>query len=317
MNKVKNIIEKLKKNKWVKWVLISAIAVFLLALPTMTSKYKILVIDFGILAAITVLGLVVLVGFTGQLTLGQIAYYAIGSYTVGILYIHLAVSPWIGVILGTLVAALFGVMVGIPSFNLRGPFLSIMTISFFEIVEILLTNLSDITGGPFGLSGIKGLTVGGFNLSKQIPFYYFTLALLLLIVIGVLRLRKSRIGRAMIAVNNDETAAPMLGVNPKSIKLISFGLAAGLAGLSGGLYATCATYIVPEAFTSSNSSLYLAMSVISGFNAWIAPVVAVVLNMLPELMRELEDYYLLVFSIVLIIVIMISAWQQYKANNDN
>lgn len=316
-NPVTTLIQKLSGKKWLKWALMALAAIFLLVLPMTTTKYKVLVIDFGILAAITVLGLVVLVGFTGQLTLGQIAYYAIGSYTVGILYTRFGVSPWIGVILGTAVAALCGVIVGLPAFNLRGPFLATITISFYEIVYILLTNLSEFTGGPFGLQGIAGLTIGDFNVSKQIPFYYFTLALLLLIVIGVLRLRRSRVGRSMIAVMNDETASPMLGVNPRSVKLVSFGLAAGLAGLAGALYATCASFIVPEAFTSSNSSLYLAMSVISGFNAWLAPVVAVVLNMLPELMRELEEYYLLVFSIVLIVVIMVSAWRQYKANNDN
>lgn len=316
MKKITDAFQKLMDYKWLKWALIAVASLVLLMLPMVTSKYKILVIDFGILAAMTVLGLVVLVGYTGQLTLGQIAYYAIGSYTVGILYSRFGVSPWIGVILGVILAALFGVLIGIPAFNLRGPFLAIITIGFFEIVDILLTNLSEITGGPFGIMGIGGLKIGEYNISKQIPFYYFTLALLVLIVIGVLRLRNSRIGRAMIAVMNDETVAPMLGVNPKQMKLISFGLAAALAGLAGALYATCATFIVPEAFTSANSSLYLAMSVISGFNALLAPVVAVVVNMLPELMREFENSYLLIFSVVLIIVIMISAWQQYKANND-
>lgn len=316
MKKITDAFQKLMNYKWLKWALIAVASLVLLMLPMVTSKYKILVIDFGILAAMTVLGLVVLVGYTGQLTLGQIAYYAIGSYTVGILYSRFGVSPWIGVILGVILAALFGVLIGIPAFNLRGPFLAIITIGFFEIVDILLTNLSEITGGPFGIMGIGGLKIGEYNISKQIPFYYFTLALLVLIVVGVLRLRNSRIGRAMIAVMNDETVAPMLGVNPKQMKLISFGLAAALAGLAGALYATCATFIVPEAFTSANSSLYLAMSVISGFNALLAPVVAVVVNMLPELMREFENSYLLIFSVVLIIVIMISAWQQYKANND-
>lgn len=311
---MKNITQFLLK---IKWILAAVIAAVLLILPFVTSKYKILCIDFGMLAAITVLGMVVLVGFTGQLTLGQVAYYAIGSYTVGILYKHFGISPWIGVILGIVVAALFGILIGIPAFNLRGPFLAIITIGFYEIVDILLINLSDITGGPFGISGIPGLKIGDFNLSKQIPFYYVTLVLMVLLVLVVLRLRKSRVGRAMIAVMNDETTAPMLGVNVKQVKLVSFGLAAGMAGLAGALYATCATFIVPEAFTSSNSSLYLAMSVISGFHAVVAPFVAVIVNMLPELLRALENYYLLIFSIVLIIVIMVSAWRQYKANNDN
>lgn len=311
---MKKITEFIKKYKWIFAGILTAA---ILALPAFLTGYKVLCVDLGILAAMAVLGLVVLVGYTGQLSLGQIAYYAIGSYTVGILTTRFGISPWICIILAVFVAALFGIMVGVPAFSLRGPFLAIITIGFFEIVDILLTNLQDFTGGPFGISNIPKLKIGSIDFCKPVPFYYLTLALLVLIAISVLRLRRSRVGRAMIAVMNDETSAPMLGVNVKRIKLVSFGFAAALAGLAGGLYATFATYIVPEAYTYSNSALYLSMSVISGFNAVVAPFVAVILNMLPELLRALEDYYLLIFSVALMIVIMISAWRQYKANNDN
>ena len=119
-------------------------------------------------------------------------------------------------------------------------------------------------------------------------------------------------------MNRDErrSGSPMLGVNVRQIKLISFGIAAFFTGLAGGLYAAFTGYIVPDAYTFSESALYLSMSVVSGFNVIVAPVVSVVINALPETLRSLKEYYLLIFSIVLLAFIMISAARQYRINND-
>lgn len=304
------------KNRW-KNIIVYIMLLAMLIVPLIINKYMVMVLDLGLLVAIVVLGMVVLVGFTGQLSLGQVAYYAIGSYAAGILCTRFPISPWIGILFAGFVGMLFGILVGIPAFNLNGPFLAIITIGFFEIVKILLINLQDLTGGPFGLMGIPSLKIGPIDFSQPLPFFYLVMFIMILVIVSVIRVRKSRIGRAMISVMNDEVASPMLGVNVRKVKLVSFGFSAFLAGLAGGLYAVFTGYIVPDAYTFSESALYLSMSVVSGFNAILASVVAVFLNMLPEALRALKEYYLLFFSIALLIFVMLSAWKQYKSNNEN
>jgi branched-chain amino acid transport system permease protein len=307
------IIDFIKHNKLAAGLII--VLAFSVS-PIFLNRYMVLVLDLGILAAMTVLGLVVLVGFTGQLSLGQVAYFAIGGYVAGFACTRWGIDPWIAIILAAVVSALFGVLIGFPAFKLNGPFLAIITIGFFEIVKILLVNLIDITGGPYGMAGIPPLKIGELRLNRPLLFFYFSIFILLVFIVFILRLRKSRIGRAMISVMNDEVVSPMLGVNVRRIKLTSFGIASFITGLAGAFYAVLTGYIVPDAYTFSESALYLSMAVVSGFNVIIAPMVAIILNMLPEALRGLQEYYLLIFSIALLTFILISAWRQYKLNNE-
>lgn len=305
---------KLKKSNRV--ILYGLFLIIALIVPQLVNDYKVMVIDLGMLMAISVLGLIVLVNFTGQISLGQVAYYAIGSYTAGYCITQLNINPWIAVLLGSMCAMLLGVMLGVPAFNLKGPFLAIITIGFYEIVNIILVNWIDVTGGPYGMSSISPLKIGNMNFSKPVPFYYMTIVIILIIVLAIIRIRKSRVGRAMISVMNDEVASDMLGVNVRQIKLVSFGISAFLAGLGGSLFAVFVGYIVPEAFSSGQSSLMLSMSIVSGANVILAPIIAVIINALPEMLRSLQEYYLLIFSLILLVFIMFSAWRQYKNNND-
>lgn len=310
---MKQLIEKLGKFKW---AFILALIAAYAALPHFLSKYFVLCMDIGMVGGLVILGLVILVGYTGQLSLGQIAYFAIGAYAVAILNITYGVNIWLCVLISGFVGCIFGLLVGIPAFQLRGPFLAIITIAFFEIMNILLINLQDFTGGPYGMSGISKLMIGEWNLSKNIEFFYLMLAILIIMILFTLRLKNSRIGRGMIAVKTDETAAPMLGVNVKGMKRLSFAISAFMAAFGGGLYATFVGYVVPEAFSYSSSSEYLLVSVISGFQAIFAPILGVFIYILPEFFREIQEYYLMIFSALLLIIVVVSAWRNYKVENE-
>jgi branched-chain amino acid transport system permease protein len=260
-----------------------------------------------------VLGLVVLVGFTGLISLGQVAFYSIGSYVAAIATTRLGLSPWLALIIAPVVAAGFGVLVGIPAFNLRGPFLVIITIGFAEIARILVLNMEPITGGPFGISLIPSLKLARVSLSTPMLFYYFMVVVLSLAIFAIARIRNSRTGRALIAVRDDELAAEIMGVNTKHYKVLSFALSAALAGFAGALYAFLTGYIGPDLYTFNESASYLCMSVLGGFSPIFSPLFAVVLTLLPELLRGLKDYYMLFFSFILMVLVLFAAWRQHKA----
>jgi len=289
-------------------------AVFAMVLPLiLNSDYLILVTDMGAVVAFIVLGLVVLAGFTGLVSLGQVAFYSIGSYVAAIVTTRLGLSPWFMLLIAPTVAAAFGVLVGIPAFNLRGPFLVIITIGFAEIIRILVINLEHLTGGPFGISRIPSLKLAGLDLARPLFFYYFIIVLLALAMYGAIRLRKSRVGRALIAIRDDELTAEVMGVNVKYYKIMSFALSAFLAGFAGALYAFLTGYIGPDLYTFNESASYLCMSVLGGFSAVVSPLVGVLLTLLPELLRSLKDYYMLFFSFILMVLVLFAAWREHKA----
>ncbi len=305
-----------KQKTIIRRIVYIAAAVFVLILPMFLGSYKMTVIDNGMVIGLLVIGLVMLVCFTGQLSLGQIAFFAVGAYVMGYsnTVLHIPAIP--AILLGIAVAAILGVLVGIPSFNLNGPFLAIVTIGFFKIVSIILTDWQSVTGGPFGMNGIKGIRIGSLNFGKPMPFYYLMLAITAVVCMLVIRFRKSTYGRAMISIMDDEVASNMLGVNTKRVKLISFGVSAAITGLGGALYANFVTYLVPNAFSFAKSTQAIAMAVISGTNVIFAPIVAVIVTIVPEALRSLQNAYMLIFSIILIIFIMVVAYREYKSHND-
>jgi branched-chain amino acid transport system permease protein len=289
-------------------------AVLALLLPLiLQSDYLILVTDMGAVVGLIVLGLVVLAGYTGLVSLGQVAFYSIGAYVGAIVTTRLGWSPWVLLLIAPTVAAAFGVLVGIPAFNLRGPFLVIITIGFAEIIRILEINLEHLTGGPFGISRIPSLKLAGLDLARPLFFYYFIAVLLALAMYAAIRLRKSRVGRALIAIRDDELTAEVMGVNVKYYKIMSFAISAFLAGFAGALYAFLTSYIGPDLYTFNESALYLCMSVLGGFSAVVSPLVGVLLTLLPELLRSLKDYYMLFFSFILMVLVLFAAWREHKA----
>jgi branched-chain amino acid transport system permease protein len=225
------------------------------------------------------LGLNIVVGFAGLLDLGYAAFFAIGGYTVAFLtapqspFVEAgySVSFWVALPAAFVVAAIFGVILGAPTLRLRGDYLAIVTLAFGEIVPQAIRNLEGITNGTKGMNPIGRPTFGNVELlaSDQVPWYYLILAVSVVSIFIIVRLRDSRLGRAWVAMREDEIAASSMGINLVRTKLLAFALGASFSGFGGALYASMLQYIGPDQFDFSISIILLAMVIMGGIgNVW-------------------------------------------------
>ncbi len=289
-------------------LLLTALAFALLLLPFATDalfgRGWVRIADFALLYIMLALGLNIVVGYAGLLDLGYIAFFAVGAYNYALLsspQFGLHWPAWAVLPLGALLACCFGVLLGAPTLRLRGDYLAIVTLGFGEIIRIFLNNLNapvNITNGPQGISMIDPVRVGGFSLGAtqeifgiSLPsvhlYYYLFLLFTLLVVCVSRRLEDSRIGRAWMAIREDEVAAEAMGINTRDIKLLAFAMGATFGGLSGGLFAGLQGFISPESFGLMESIMILCMVVLGGMGN-IAGVVlgGVLLALLPEAFRH-------------------------------
>ncbi|HQQ64372.1 MAG TPA: ABC transporter ATP-binding protein [Pseudomonadales bacterium] len=258
------------------------------------------VLDFTLLYAMLALGLNIVVGYAGLLDLGYIAFYAIGAYVYAWLaspHFGLHLSPFIILPTGALVAGLFGVILGAPTLRLRGDYLAIVTLGFGEIVRLFLNNLDrpvNITNGPQGINLIDPLisitpfSFYGLRVTSVYCYYYLFLVLCAAVVFCCIRLQDSRIGRAWMAIREDEMAAKACGINTRNIKLLAFAMGASFGGVSGGLFAGFQGFVSPESFVLLESVMVLCMVVLGGMGN-IAGVLlgAALLTITPEYLRAI------------------------------
>ena len=252
------------------------------------------------------MGLNVVVGVAGLLNLGYAAFFAIGAYTYALLNLHFGCSFWIGLPAAGLVSMLFGFIIGIPSIRVRGDYLAITTLGFGEIVRIAFNNLSRWTGGPNGLLGIDRPVFFGHKFSvNAMPYFYLVLALVAAVAYLLFRLSDSKIGRALLAIREDELAASCMGIYPLKIKLYAFGLSSFIAGIAGCVFAAKQTIVTPDSFDFVLSVLILAMVVLGGMgNIWGAALGALVLGLLPEILRSFESYRMLIFGLLMVLMMI-------------
>jgi branched-chain amino acid transport system permease protein len=288
------------------WVGVMLVAVALLALPFVLASVGtawVRITNLAILFILLSLGLNIVVGFAGLLDLGYIAFYAVGAYTYALLaspHFGLHLPFWVVLPIGAAVACVFGVLLGAPTLKLRGDYLAIVTLGFGEIVRIFLNNLSqpvNLTNGPQGVTLIDPFTVGNFSFARSETFlgltfsgpvkYYYLLMLVLLAVIVInLRLEDSRIGRAWIAIREDEVAAQAMGINTRNIKLLAFAMGASFGGIAGGMFSAMQGFISPESFVLVESIMVLSMVVLGGMgNIGGVIVGALLLSFVPEVLR--------------------------------
>lgn len=264
-------------------------------------------------------GLNIVVGLAGLLDLGYVAFYAVGAYSYALLATESGWSFWACLPLAGVFAAFAGIVLGFPVLRLRGDYLAIVTLGFGEIIRLILLNWYDVTNGPDGISRIPRPSFFGLEFTRRpkegieafhqyfdIPYsgehrviflYFLILALALLTNVFTQRIRKLPIGRAWEALREDEIACRSLGINPTNTKLTAFGLGAMFGGFAGAFFATRQGFISPESFTFIESAIILAIVVLGGMGSQIGVVLAaVVLIVLPELGRALEQFRMLVFG---------------------
>ncbi|NMB15647.1 MAG: branched-chain amino acid ABC transporter permease [Firmicutes bacterium] len=270
------------------------------------NRYYIYIFNRGFANALAVIGLVILFGMGGQISLGHIAFFTLGAYTSAIFSVKLALPPAAAMPAGVVVASIWGAFLSVPAFKLSGPFLSICTVAFGEVVRLLTINLVSLTNGPYGFYGIPSLSLFGRRIGSEKAWYYLPWTLLGLAILAAVRLKRSYIGRALAAIREDETAAEVMGINVRAMKTLAFVCAAFCAGLAGGLYAHMSGFLSPESFTGEQSFSLFSMTVVGGQESVLGGVAAgVALTLLPELMRFLQEYYIMIFSLIVLLIVLL------------
>ena len=297
-------------NTSTKKILIPAcLIIAILLLPRMvTSNYWLSLINLAISFSIACLGLNIVLGYAGQLSLAQAAFWGIGAYTSAILTTQLGVPVWAGMFAAFFVAALCGVLLGIPTLKLSGHYLAMATIGFGIILQLVLVNEIWLTQGSDGITKIPSPWIGSLELKNPGDFFYVAAVSLVLFTWGAIHLKNSRVGRALMAIRENEMAAEATGVDATYYKIMAFALSAGYAGFGGWLFAHSGShYISPDTFSFDQSVMLLVMAVLGGNGSAIGSIVgATLLTLLPEVLRFLKDSYMMVYAagIVLIMIFM-------------
>ena len=302
-----------------KFVAFAIAALALIALPLVAQQFGqgwVRILALALLYVLLALGLNIVVGYAGLLDLGYVAFYAVGAYMFALLssphltdtFENIAAmfpnglhSPiWIAVPLGAGLAAIAGVLLGTPVLKLRGDYLAIVTLGFGEIIRVFLNNMEhplNITNGPRGLDRIdsmhlfnfsfgKSVDIGEFRISSVTLYYWLFLALVVFSVVVCHRLETSRIGRAWMAIREDEIAAKAMGINTRNMKLLAFGMGATFGGVSGAMFAAFQGFVSPESFSLMESIMIVAMVVLGGLGHLPGVILgAVMLASLPEVLR--------------------------------
>ncbi len=252
------------------------------------------------------LGLNVIVGSAGILNLGYAALFAIGAYSYALVNIHLQVPFWAGLWISAFSAAFFGMILAFPALRLSGDYIAMVTLGTGEIVRIMLNNLDRITGGPNGLLGIDHPTIIRYDFGVDSePYYYVVLGLIILMVLILRRIESSRLGRAWLALREDELAASCMGINPVWAKLSAFGIGGFIAGIAGAVFASKQGTVSPDSFDFVVSVMVLAMVVLGGLGHIAGAILgALVLSLLPELLRGFDLYRMLLFGIAMIMIML-------------
>jgi len=285
------------------------VMLFFLAFPLVFSTYQVNIMTTALMYVILGLGLNIVVGFAGLLNLGYVAFYAVGAYAYGLLHLHFNLGFWIALPIGGLLGALFGLLLGFPVLRLRGDYLAIVTLGFGEIIRLVLENWGAFSQGPSGIANIPrpGLFDIGMTLDQSLIYqYYLTIVMVLLTILVINRLRRSRIGRAWFALREDEIACQAMGIDTTAVKLTAFALGAAWSGMAGVLFAAKTTFINPASFTFMESAIILCIVVLGGMGSIIGvAVAALILMLLPEYLRIMAEYRMLVFGAVLVIMMIV------------
>ena len=281
-----------------------SIAVVLLPLLIRGDYYLSILVFMGINSLI-VMGLSLLMGYAGQISLGHAAFYGIGAYCTGVLTTHFGFSIYLSFLAGILLSILVAVIIGIPALRLKGHYLAVATLGIGEIVFIIFNEWMELTGGPSGLSNIPGFHLGSFQFNSSFRFYYLVWGINLLALFFSLNIINSRVGRALRSMHGSETAASAMGVNLSLMKIQVFVLSAVFASISGSLYAHFVSFISPSNFGLMVSIMFLMMGVIGGIhNIWGALLGASLLTFLPEYLRVFNQYDILVYGAILLAILL-------------
>ncbi len=308
------------------FLLLAVLFVAGLSLPFFADKYFLGIAILALIYCLLGLGLNIVVGLAGLLDLGFVAFYAVGAYLLALGYQYLGIGFWSALIIAPLLAGFFGMVLAFPVLKMHGDYLAIVTLGFGEIIRLVLNNWLDFTGGPngapapaptlFGLEFTRTAKQGGtpiheflgISYSGDYKFWFIYLVLFLVVcavIYTVQRLRVMPLGRMWEALREDEIACRSLGVNHVFTKLSAFMLGASTGGLAGVFFAVHQGFVNPTSFTFFESALILAIVVLGGLGSTVGVILAaLVLTILPELLRDFAEYRVLVFGILMVVMMI-------------
>lgn len=284
-----------------RWYIL-ALAVGVVLLPFASSdRYFLTLLNLVLINGVLALGFYIIFGLTGIFSVAQAAFWGIGAYTAAIVTVDYGLPVWAAFLLAPTVAAVFGVLLGVPTLRLKTHYLTMATIGFAEVVRQVLINWEPVTKGPTGISGIPSPHLGSFVINTPFRFYYLGLIITVVVVVLILRLRSSRLGRGMESIRDDDLAAEAMGVNVTGLKILAFVLSAACAGLAGAMYAHFVRYISPDVFHLEVAVQVLAMVLIGGRIYVVGAVVgAIVVTLLPEVLRSIQDWWAIVYALAIL-----------------
>ena len=284
----------------------AAIAVVVVITGILVSNaYHLQLLTFIGINTLLALGLNMLMGYAGQISLGHAAFYGIGAYTTAILTVHYNISPWLALPAAIFIAMAVAYIVGVPTLKLSGYYLGMGTLGFGMIVHILFREWSSVTGGASGFIGIPPIELGPISFASGRNYFYLVWAFVLLGVILCQRIIDSRIGRGLRSIHDGEKAARAVGVNTSQLKLQVFVLSAAFSALAGFLYAHLVYFISPGTFSFIASIRMVTMVVIGGMaSIWGAILGASLLTLLPEWLHSFSEFEMVVYGLILMTVMI-------------
>lgn len=302
-------VTRFTQNPYARYVIWLVIAVLLIILPRTWGSYWNYVLGTVGIYIILGLGLNIIMGWAGQLVIGYVAFFAIGAYTFALLTApvphHLMWNFWVALAVGVVAAGLSGLLIGLPILNLRGDYLAIVTLGLGEIIRILLKSdlMTAYTAGPRGIRSVGGPTLLGMALNSDVDFMYLIIVAVLVVSFLAYRLQNSHTGIGWFAINLDETVARATGINGFAKKLLALALSAAVAGLAGVLFASRNQFTGPDDHTLMVGINVICLVIVGGIgNIPGVFLGAIALKGLPEVLREVENYRMLVFGVLLIIM---------------
>ena len=292
-------------DKRILYPLLAAILAFIASFPFLFSMYQTNIMISALVFVMLGLGLNIVVGLAGLLDLGFVAFYAVGAYSYALLNEHFGLGFWVVLPLSAILGTFVGVLLGFPVLRLRGDYLAIVTLGFGEIIRLVLENWGAFTHGPSGIANIPrpGFLMWEFGLKGGIIFmYYVMIALVLFTILVVTRLKYSRIGRAWLALREDEIACQAMGIDKTRTKLMAFALGATWASMAGVVFAAKTSFINPASFTFMESAIILSIVVLGGMGSTVGVICgAMILILLPEYLRAFAEYRMIVFGATMVL----------------
>ena len=293
-------------NKKLKIGLIALAAIFLLVFPLITnSSYQVHILNMCGIYILLSLGLNIAMGYAGQFNLAMGALWGIGGYTAGIINTRLGWPIWVNFPLAMLFAGLVGAFVGLPSLKVKAHYLSIVTIGLGEVINLILVNQEDFTGGVLGISGIKPPIFFGIPLDSDKKYYYL---ILVIVVLGYLLARQivaKRVGRSFRAIRDDPLTAQAMGVNIGNYKILAFFISAIFAGAAGALYAHLNAYVSPDIFDYRSTMFIMTMTMVGGMGNLSGSIIGgVLLPILQEYLRAIQNWQLVGYGLIILLVVL-------------